>query len=119
MSRQPSAWKFTVSMACAAKARRVSGATSASYSARKSCCQPVMDASISLSSVTSWDALGRTDAVLDLARDCWRQRAYGDFWSYCLVAEGAVDVAVVLQAEIAGGTVPGRGESLPRQGELL
>ena len=27
-----------------------------------------------------------TDAV-------WRVRAYGDFWSYCLVAEGAVDIA--------------------------
>lgn len=23
----------------------------------------------------------------------WRTRAYGDFWSYCLVAEGAVDIA--------------------------
>jgi histidinol-phosphatase len=23
----------------------------------------------------------------------WRQRAYGDFWSHCLVAEGAVDMA--------------------------
>ena len=23
----------------------------------------------------------------------WRTRAYGDFWSYVLVAEGAVDVA--------------------------
>ena len=23
----------------------------------------------------------------------WRSRAYGDFWSYMLVAEGAVDVA--------------------------
>ena len=25
--------------------------------------------------------------------DCWRSRAYGDFWSYMLVAEGAVDIA--------------------------
>ena len=24
---------------------------------------------------------------------CWRSRAYGDFWSHLLVAEGAVDVA--------------------------
>ena len=24
---------------------------------------------------------------------CWRDRAYGDFWSYMLVAEGAVDIA--------------------------
>ena len=24
---------------------------------------------------------------------CWRTRAYGDFWSYMLLAEGAVDIA--------------------------
>ena len=23
----------------------------------------------------------------------WRLRGYGDFWSYCLVAEGAIDIA--------------------------
>ncbi|MBR7743794.1 histidinol-phosphatase [Phycicoccus sp. BSK3Z-2] len=51
------------------------------------------DASLSISSTTSWDEVGRLDAVLGLARDCWRERAYGDFWSYMLVAEGAVDVA--------------------------
>ena len=28
-----------------------------------------------------------------LARRCWRTRAYGDFWSYMLLAEGAVDLA--------------------------
>jgi histidinol-phosphatase len=31
--------------------------------------------------------------MLDLARDCWRERAFGDFWSYMLLAEGAVDIA--------------------------
>lgn len=51
------------------------------------------DASMSISSTTSWDAVGRLDAVLGLARDCWRERAYGDFWSYMLLAEGAVDIA--------------------------
>ena len=51
------------------------------------------DASLSLSSTTSWDDVGRLDAVLGLARACWRQRAYGDFWSYMLLAEGAVDIA--------------------------
>ena len=51
------------------------------------------DASISCSSWTSWGAVGRQDEVLDLARACWRERAYGDFWSYMLLAEGAVDIA--------------------------
>ena len=51
------------------------------------------DASLSLASVTSWDAVGRTEAVLDLARTCWRERGFGDFWSYMLLAEGALDIA--------------------------
>ena len=33
------------------------------------------------------------ESFLALARACWRTRAFGDFWSYMLVAEGAVDVA--------------------------
>ncbi|HYN29788.1 MAG TPA: histidinol-phosphatase [Dermatophilaceae bacterium] len=51
------------------------------------------DASLSCSSTTSWAAVGRQDAFLDLARSCWRERGFGDFWSYMLLAEGAVDVA--------------------------
>jgi histidinol-phosphatase len=51
------------------------------------------DASLSYSSLSGWDDLGREDAFLGLTRDVWRTRAYGDFWSYMLVAEGAVDVA--------------------------
>jgi histidinol-phosphatase len=31
---------------------------------------------------------------LELADSVWRVRGYGDFWSYCLVAEGAVDISV-------------------------
>ena len=51
------------------------------------------DASFSYSSVRSWDAVDRQDEFLDLLDDCWRTRAYGDFWSYMLLAEGAVDIA--------------------------
>ena len=29
----------------------------------------------------------------ELMRSCWRTRAYGDFWHYMLVAQGAVDIA--------------------------
>lgn len=47
-------------------------------------------ASLSYASLSSWSDrrafLALTDAV-------WRTRAYGDFWSYCLVAEGVVDLA--------------------------
>ena len=51
------------------------------------------DASLSYSSLSGWHDLGREESFLGLTRDVWRTRAYGDFWSYMLVAEGAVDVA--------------------------
>jgi histidinol-phosphatase len=49
------------------------------------------DASFSYSSLGAWGE--RRDAVLALTERVWRSRAYGDFWSYMLVAEGAVDIA--------------------------
>jgi histidinol-phosphatase len=51
------------------------------------------DASLSYSSLSGWDEHDRLDAFLALSRRCWRTRAYGDFWSYMLLAEGAVDLA--------------------------
>jgi histidinol-phosphatase len=51
------------------------------------------DASFAYSSIISWEEDGKLDGFLALARSCWRTRAYGDFWSHMLVAEGAVDLA--------------------------
>jgi histidinol-phosphatase len=51
------------------------------------------DASLSYSSLSGWEAQGRLPGLLDLTRKTWRTRAYGDFWSHVLVAEGAVDVS--------------------------
>lgn len=53
----------------------------------------IEDASLSYSSITGWVTSSRGQEFVDLMRDCWRTRAYGDFWSYMLVAEGAVDIA--------------------------
>ncbi len=53
----------------------------------------VADASMSSSSTGSWRRVGRREEFLALGDDCWRTRAYGDFWSYMLLAEGAVDIA--------------------------
>ncbi|CAN5776982.1 histidinol-phosphatase [soil metagenome] len=53
----------------------------------------VSDASFSYSDLNGWDHIGRLDAILALTRRCWRSRAYGDFWSHVLVAEGTVDIA--------------------------
>ena len=51
------------------------------------------DASFAYSSVISWEEYGKLEGFLALSRACWRTRAYGDFWSHMLVAEGAVDIA--------------------------
>lgn len=51
------------------------------------------DASLSYSSLSGWKQRGSLDEFMSLTESVWRTRAYGDFWSYCLVAEGAVDIA--------------------------
>ncbi|MBV8860864.1 MAG: histidinol-phosphatase [Mycobacterium sp.] len=51
-------------------------------------------ASLSFSSLSGWAQLGLRDRFVELTDAVWRVRAYGDFLSYCLVAEGAVDIAV-------------------------
>lgn len=73
------------------------------------------DASLSISDGQGWPA----GALADLGARVWRQRAYGDFWSHLLVAEGAVDVAAEPELNIwdvaalipivleAGGSITG------------
>ena len=39
-----------------------------------------------------WDTHGFLDRLIALSRKVWRTRAYGDFYSYMLLAEGSVDV---------------------------
>ncbi len=51
------------------------------------------DASLSYSSLGGWREQGRFEEFLGLADNCWRTRAYGDFWSYMLLADGGVDIA--------------------------
>ncbi len=53
----------------------------------------IEDASLSYSSIPGWVESGRGQQFVDLMRGCWRSRAYGDFWSYMLLAEGGVDIA--------------------------
>ncbi|MBU8827180.1 histidinol-phosphatase [Mycolicibacterium goodii] len=49
-------------------------------------------ASLSYSDLTTgWE--DRRERFVELTDAVWRVRAYGDFWSYCMVAEGAVDIA--------------------------
>ncbi len=51
------------------------------------------DASVAYSSLTGWEQQGRLPGLLQLSREVWRTRAYGDFWSHTMVAEGAVDAS--------------------------
>lgn len=53
------------------------------------------DASFSYSDPVEWDRRA-FDALL---ASTWRTRAYGDFWSHMLVAEGAVDIAAEVGLE--------------------
>lgn len=53
----------------------------------------VAAASLSFSSLSGWADLGLRDRFIALTDAVWRVRGYGDFFSYCLLAEGAVDIA--------------------------
>lgn len=41
-----------------------------------------------------WDELGLLERLVELMSSARRARGFGDFWQHCLVAEGAVDVAI-------------------------
>ncbi|MBC7725927.1 MAG: histidinol phosphatase [Burkholderiaceae bacterium] len=51
------------------------------------------DASLSYNSLKGWDDAGKLDRLIELSREVWRTRAYGDMWSYMMVAEGLIDIA--------------------------
>src|SRR5699024_6749062 len=53
----------------------------------------IEEASLSYSSLGGWADSERLPQMLNLMQRFWRTRASGDFWSYMLVAEGAVDAA--------------------------
>jgi histidinol-phosphatase len=52
------------------------------------------DAYLSTTDVKTFAELGRRDEYLRLMDACWETRSFGDFWQYCLVAEGVLDIAV-------------------------
>ena len=58
------------------------------------CVDRLADAQVSITFSGGWDELGLTPALVGLAHEARRGRGFGDFWQHCLVAEGALDVAV-------------------------
>jgi histidinol-phosphatase len=89
-------------------------------------------ASLSFSSLSGWAQRGSRDRFIELTDAVWRVRAYGDFLSYCLVAEGAVDIAAEPEVSVwdlaaldvlvreAGGNFTGLdGAAGPHQGSAV
>jgi histidinol-phosphatase len=59
----------------------------------------IADASFSYSDAIGWAERGADGGLRTLLTQTWRQRAYGDFWSHMMVAEGVVDIAAEPQLE--------------------
>ncbi|HEU4840435.1 MAG TPA: inositol monophosphatase family protein [Ilumatobacteraceae bacterium] len=102
-------------------ASRGGGAFADGRACHVSAVERVADAQVSITLNAGWDDLGLTPAVVALAQEARRARGFGDFWQHCLVAEGALDVAidavgvapydlaaVKLLVEEAGGTFTDR-----------
>ncbi|RLK61025.1 histidinol-phosphatase [Actinokineospora cianjurensis] len=51
------------------------------------------DAYLSTTHLGSWVKYHSRERYLALVDACWENRAFGDFWQHCLVAEGAIDLA--------------------------
>ena len=60
----------------------------------------IEDAFLSYASLDGWVEAGQGQEFVDLLREVWRTRAYGDFWSYMLLAEGGVDIACEPELEL-------------------
>lgn len=92
----------------------------------------IADASVSFSSLDGWRDRNLLAGFQQLSDDTWRLRGFGDFFSYCLVAEGAVDIAMepevslwdlaplsVLVTEAGGRFSSLAGEDGPHGGDAL
>ncbi|AOX06020.1 histidinol-phosphatase [Corynebacterium sp. NML98-0116] len=90
------------------------------------------DASLAMSSLEGWKARGLQENFIALTERTWRLRGYGDFFGYCLVAEGAVDIAAepevsvwdlaalsVLVTEAGGAFSSLNGEPGPHGGDAI
>ncbi|GAA1765256.1 inositol monophosphatase family protein [Agromyces humatus] len=115
-----------------------SGAAPGARRLRVSGVSDLADAALSFQSLAQWRDAGYLDQLLTLSEHVWRDRAYGDLWSYMLLAEGLIDItgefdvkpydlaALVPIVEEAGGRFtsitgepgPWHGSSLATNGRL-
>lgn len=66
--------------------------TSAPRKLQVSGVKELQNASLSFQSIAQWDEEGYLNPLIELTRAVWRDRAYGDMWSYMMLAEGLVDI---------------------------
>jgi histidinol-phosphatase len=71
-----------------------SGAFADGRRCRVSTVDTITEAQVSITFSDGWDTLGLTPRLVAIGQAARRVRGFGDFWQHCLVAEGAVDVAV-------------------------
>lgn len=55
--------------------------------------ESLSDAYLSTTNLATWTEYHSHQAYVELVDSCWENRAFGDFWQHCLVAEGAIDLA--------------------------
>jgi histidinol-phosphatase len=67
---------------------------------RVSAVAELSEAQMAWSGPEDWEAVGRLEALLTLARSVWRTRGVGDAWQYMLVAEGVAEIATDPAAEL-------------------
>ncbi|MGH3904931.1 MAG: histidinol-phosphatase [Pseudonocardiaceae bacterium] len=60
---------------------------------RVSAVSDLADAYVSTTHLGSWVEHHSRESYLALVDACWENRAFGDFWQHCLVAEGVIDLA--------------------------
>ena len=88
--------------------------------------------SLAFSSLSGWADRGIREHFIALTDQVWRVRGHGDFYNYCLVAEGAVDIAAepevslwdlaaldVLVREAGGAFTSVEGEAGPGNGSAV
>jgi histidinol-phosphatase len=61
---------------------------------RVSTIKKLADAQVVWSGLRPLEAAGYGPAIAALGRQAWRDRGFGDFWGYMLVAEGAADAMI-------------------------
>lgn len=141
-ARGTGAWTVESAAEAGASSNERADAASARFpGARRlhvSAVEELSDASLSFQSLAQWRQAGYLDRLLALGDLVWRDRAYGDLWSYMLLAEGLLDItgefdvkpydlaALVPIVEEAGGRFtsitgepgPWHGSSLATNGRL-